>query len=72
MYKIMPTICGIIWTERKKRENDQKVDGKFLCPTCNDKLRALIKGAGYTVEDVLDQFDVPREFAEKKVKEYSN
>ena len=31
-----------------------------------------LQGAGYTVEDVMDQFDVPREFAEKKVKEYSN
>ena len=63
---------GATHYDAKEGENDQKVDGKFLCPTCNDKLRALIKGAGYTVEDVLDQFDVPREFAEKKVKEYSN
>ena len=61
---------GATHYDAKEGENDQKVDGKFLCPTCNDKLRALIKGAGYTVEDVLDQFDVPREFAEKKVKEY--
>ena len=63
---------GATHYDAKEGENDQKVGGKFLCPTCNDKLRALIKGAGYTVEDVLDQFDVPREFAEKKVKEYSN
>ena len=63
---------GATHYDAKEGENDQKVDGKFLCPTCNDKLRALIKGAGYTVEDVMDQFDVPREFAEKKVKEYSN
>lgn len=56
--------------DAKEGENDQKVGNKYLCPTCNDKLRALIKGAHYTVEDVLDQFDVPREYAEEKVQEY--
>lgn len=63
---------GATHYDAKEGENDQKTENKYLCPTCNDKLRALIKGAHYTAEDVLDQFDVPREYAEEKIKEYNS
>lgn len=61
---------GATHYDAKEGENDPKTRGSYLCATCQDKLRALVKGANYTVEDILNQFDVPREYAELKYKEY--
>ena len=61
---------GATHYDAKEGENDSKIEGSYLCATCQDKLRALVKGANYTVEDILSQFDVPREYAELKYKEY--
>lgn len=36
-----------------------------LCPTCSDKIRALIKGANYTKEDILEVFDISSEKFDK-------
>lgn len=37
-----------------------------FCPTCRDKIRALIKGAGFTKEDILEEFDITSEEFDKE------
>ena len=49
----------------KSEERHNKQCG--VCPTCRDRINALVIGAGYTVEDLLEEYDISRETAEEYV-----